>query len=123
MHLGKNIIELPTMFMEICPRILISRTSLRIRHVVKRRRSARMTPMRGMLLVLLVCLPNVAFAWNWVPTDEEIQKYRLSWNPFSHGPLLQQSVDIMPQGQWSIRPFIFSQIGEHSFGNKFALAT
>src|SRR5712692_8557157 len=63
------------------------------------------------------------FAWSWVPSEEEIQKYRHSWNPFSHGPLLQQSVDIMPQGQWSIRPFIFSQIGEHSFGNRFTLAT
>jgi len=33
---------------------------------------------------------------------------------------LQQSVDIMPKGQWSIRPFIFSQIAEHSFGNRFS---
>jgi len=63
------------------------------------------------------------FGWSWVPSDEEILKYRKMWNPFSHGPVLQQSVDIMPQGQWSIRPFIFSQIGEHSFGNRFSLVT
>lgn len=75
------------------------------------------------ILFLTLCLPKSAFAWSWVPSDEEIQKYRQSWNPFSHGPLLQQSVDIMPQGQWSIRPFIFSQISEHSFGNRFTLAT
>ncbi len=63
------------------------------------------------------------FGWSWVPSDEEILKYRKMWNPFSHGPVLQQSVDIIPQGQWSIRPFIFSQIGEHSFGNRFSLVT
>jgi hypothetical protein len=72
------------------------------------------------LVFTLLCQAKSVFAWSWVPSDEEIQKYRQSWNPFSHGPLLQQSVDIMPQGQWSIRPFIFSQIAEHSFGNRFS---
>jgi hypothetical protein len=55
---------------------------------------------------------------HWVPTEEEIKKYRRSWNPFSHGPLLISSPDIQPQGQWYIRPLIFSQIGESSFGNQ-----
>jgi hypothetical protein len=56
---------------------------------------------------------------HWVPTEEEIKKYRASWNPFSHGPLLISSPDLQPQGQWYIRPLIFSQIGESSFGNQF----
>jgi hypothetical protein len=32
--------------------------------------------------------------WKWVPTEEEIQKYRSSWNPFSHGPILNTGIDI-----------------------------
>lgn len=62
-------------------------------------------------------------AWQWVPTDAEIQAYRKSWNPFSEGPLLMQSVDIHPQGQLSVRPFVFSQISEHSYGNQLSFAT
>lgn len=75
----------------------------------------------GLLLIRLVlgCLVSigVADAWDWTPTDEEIQKYRQSWNPLSEGPLLIQSVDIHPQGQLSVRPFVFSQISEKSYGN------
>jgi len=58
-------------------------------------------------------------AWEWVPTNEEVEKYRLSWNPFSHGPMLISSPDIQPKDQWYIRPLIFAQIGESSFGNQF----
>jgi hypothetical protein len=60
-----------------------------------------------------------ADAWDWVPSDEEIQKYRQSWNPFSHGPMLHTAVDLQPKGQYLLRPFIFSQVGEHSFDNRF----
>ena len=60
---------------------------------------------------------GTAHAWQWVPSDEEIQKYRRSWNPFSEGPLLIQSVDIHPKGQLSVRPFLFSQISEKRYGN------
>jgi len=73
------------------------------------------------LLLYLSCSPLLAF--DWVPTDEEINKYRKSWNPFSEGPLLLQSVDIHPKGQLSIRPFVFSQIGEHSFNNRLSFVT
>lgn len=75
------------------------------------------------ILTISISLPMPAFSWNWVPSQEEIKKYRRSWNPFSHGPILQQAVDIMPRGQWAIRPFIFSQIGEHIFGNRPAFVT
>src|SRR5215813_1466248 len=64
-----------------------------------------------------------AGAFNWVPTDEEIKKYRQSWNPFSDGPLLIQSVDIHPQGQLSVRPFFFSQVSEKSYGNTLSFPT
>src|ERR1041384_315992 len=66
---------------------------------------------------------NPALAFDWVPSDAEIQKYRRSWNPFSEGPLLIQSVDIHPQGQLSVRPFVFSQISEHSYGNRLSFPT
>ena len=62
-------------------------------------------------------------AWEWVPSDQELQKYRRSWNPFSHGPILHTAVDVQPKGQYLLRPFIFSQIGEHSFDNRFQFVT
>ena len=73
------------------------------------------------ILFFIALAPLMAF--DWVPTDEEIKKYRMSWNPFSEGPLLIQAVDIHPQGQLSIRPFVFAQVGEHSFGNRLSFPT
>src|SRR5713226_5902422 len=67
--------------------------------------------------------PDPAHAWSWVPAEEEIQKYRESWNPFSHGPILVSSADLQPKGQFYLRPFIFSQVGEHSFGSRFTLSS
>ena len=55
--------------------------------------------------------------WKWVPTDEEIRKYRRSWNPLSNGPIFISGVDIHPTGQFTAHPFIFSQISEKRFGN------
>ena len=69
------------------------------------------------LACLSVATPVDAF--DWVPSQEEIQKYRSSWNPFSHGPMLISMPDIQPKGQWYVRPMIFAQIGETSYGNKF----
>src|SRR5689334_24279474 len=73
------------------------------------------------LLGVAVITVGAAQAFEWVPSDEEIQKYRKSWNPFSEGPLLLQAVDIHPQGQLSVRPFLFSQISEKSYGNTLSL--
>lgn len=67
--------------------------------------------------------PTIGMPFDWVPSEEEIQAYRKSWNPFSHGPILLQAVDIQPEGQMSVRPFVFSQIGEHSYGNRLSLPT
>ena len=72
----------------------------------------------ALLLQIGLFIPSTGMAVEWVPSDEDIQKYRKSWNPFSHGPILLQAVDIQPQGQMSVRPFVFSQIGEHSYGNR-----
>jgi hypothetical protein len=73
------------------------------------------------LMGVAVITAGTAQAFEWVPSDEEIQKYRQSWNPFSEGPLLIQSVDIHPKGQLSVRPFLFSQIAEKSYGNTLSL--
>lgn len=74
-----------------------------------------------LLIVASMLTPAAkAAAWDWVPTDEEMAKYRKSWNPFSHGPILHTAVDLQPEGQYLLRPFIFSQIGEHSFDNQFS---
>lgn len=64
-----------------------------------------------------------ASSLDWVPTDEEIKKYRQSWNPLSHGPILLQSVDTQPKGQLSVREFLFSQFADSSFGNQLSFAT
>ena len=74
-----------------------------------------------LLIVAFMLTPATQVAaWDWVPTDEEMTKYRQSWNPFSHGPILHTAVDLQPEGQYLLRPFIFSQIGEHSFDNQFS---
>jgi hypothetical protein len=74
---------------------------------------------RLFLLTTILLFASSAQATDWVPTDEEMQKYRQSWNPFSHGPILHTAVDLQPKGQYLLRPFIFTQVGEHSFGNRF----
>ena len=78
----------------------------------------------GLFLAICFVTPDVtSFGFDWVPTEAEIEKYRASWNPFSHRPLLIQAVDIHPQGHFSIRPFIFAQIGDKSYGNRLVLAS
>jgi hypothetical protein len=56
--------------------------------------------------------------WKWTPTDEEIQKYRRSWNPMSNGPILSTGVDIQPKGQFLAQPFVFGQFGHKEYGNQ-----
>lgn len=59
----------------------------------------------------------VGHAWDWVPTEEEIRRYRQSWNPLSNGPIFISGVDIHPRGQFTFHPFLFSQVSEKRFGN------
>lgn len=58
--------------------------------------------------------------WKWVPTTEEIQKYRKSWNPMANGPILISGVDIQPEGQFLFQPFVFGEFGHQKFGNQFS---
>lgn len=55
--------------------------------------------------------------WQWVPTEQEIAKYRQSWNPLSNGPILLTSVDINPAGQFHMQLFGFGETGHQAFGN------
>ncbi len=57
-------------------------------------------------------------AFDWVPSEEEILKYRKSWNPFSHGPILNTGVDIQPKGQFLVQPFAFMEFGHQQFPNR-----
>jgi len=52
-----------------------------------------------------------ASAIDWVPTDEEMAKYRQSWNPPTHGTSLTSSGDVAPQGQWYARAYVQGMIG------------
>jgi hypothetical protein len=57
-------------------------------------------------------------AFDWVPSEEDILKYRRSWNPLSNGPILLTSVDINPKGQFHMQYFGFGETGHQQFDNK-----
>ena len=63
--------------------------------------------------------PSADYKWRFFPTPEEIQKYRQSWNPFSHGPILANSPDVQPKNQWLVQLYVFSQTGTQQYNNKF----
>jgi hypothetical protein len=63
--------------------------------------------------------PSADYKWRFFPTPEEIQKYRKSWNPFSHGPILANSPDVQPKNQWLVQLYVFSQTGTQQYNNKF----
>jgi len=52
-----------------------------------------------------------AFALDWVPTAEEMAKYRNSWNPPTHGTSFTSSADVTRQGQWFVRAYVQGMIG------------
>ncbi len=56
-------------------------------------------------------------AFDWTPLQEEIQKYRRSWNPMTHGPILNTGIDIQPKGQFLFQPFVFGEVGHQQFDN------
>ena len=57
--------------------------------------------------VIAIVVP--AEGWEWAPTDEELAKYRKSWNPMANGPILLSGVDIQPKGQFLFQPFILGK--------------
>jgi len=85
----------------------------------------RKSLLNSLVLYLLTATvaPLPASALGRVPTDEEIKKYRRSWNPPYRGSVLLQAVDTQPNVQLSIREFLFSHIGKSSFGNRLNLPT
>jgi hypothetical protein len=56
-------------------------------------------------------------AFDWVPTDKEMVRYRESWNPPTHGTTFTSSADVVRQGQWFIRAYVQGQIGSGQFEN------
>ena len=82
-------------------------------------------PMMGLGCVLAVIwviwtVASNAQALDWVPSDDEILKYRRSWNPMANGPILISGVDIQPKGQFLFQPFIFGETGHEKFGNQLS---
>jgi hypothetical protein len=59
-----------------------------------------------------------AQAFDWVPTDEELNRYHRSWNPRSHGANYSEDADLVPRGQWAIRAYVQGQIGHGNFENQ-----
>ena len=58
--------------------------------------------------------PSADYSWRFFPTPKEVQRYRKSWNPFSHGPILANSPDVKPKNQWLVQMYVFSEIGNRS---------
>ena len=54
-------------------------------------------------------------ALDWVPTDQEMAKYRESWNPPTHGTTFTSSADVARQGQWYVRAYVQGMIGSGEF--------
>lgn len=67
--------------------------------------------------------PSPDYSWRFFPTPQEIQRYRKSWNPFSHGPILANSPDVQPQNQWLVQAFIFSAFGDKVFPNQLTTSS
>ena len=86
-------------------------------------RRALLNSLALFLLTATFVPPPSSSALDWVPTDEEIKRYRKSSNPLSHGPIFLQAIDTQPNGPLSIREFLFSHIGKSSFGNRLSLPT
>lgn len=59
--------------------------------------------------------PSPDWDWRFFPTPQEIQRYRKSWNPFSHGPILANSPDVQPKKQILVQLYVFSEVGNDEF--------
>ena len=69
------------------------------------------------VLLFVAAIPSTATALDWVPTNEEMAKYRESWNPPTHGSTFTTSADLSRQGQWYVRFYVQGQIGSGEFEN------
>jgi len=47
------------------------------------------------LIILFILTPSIeGFAFDWVPTEEELAKYRRSWNPPTPGTSFTSNADV-----------------------------
>jgi hypothetical protein len=65
--------------------------------------------------------PSPEWSTRFFPTPQEIQRYRKSWNPFSHGPILANSPDVQPKGQFLAQLYVFSEVGSGQHGNTLGI--
>lgn len=65
--------------------------------------------------VSAMALAQPVAAIDWVPTEEEMARYRQSWNPPTHGTIYTSSADVARAGQWFVRGYILGQIGSGAF--------
>ena len=65
--------------------------------------------------------PSPDWEWRFFPTPQEIQRYRRSWNPFSHGPILANSPDVQPKSQILAQLYVFSEVGSGQHGNTLGI--
>ncbi|GKS57606.1 hypothetical protein YTPLAS18_11330 [Nitrospira sp.] len=70
----------------------------------------------GCAVIALALVQPVA-AIDWVPTKEEMERYRQSWNPPTHGTIYASSADVARQGHWFVRAYVQGQIGSGAFEN------
>jgi len=68
----------------------------------------------------LPLLSTAAAAFDWFPTDEDMQRFRRSWNPQTHGPLLISPADVQAQGKWLFWSFAYGELTQRRFGEAFA---
>jgi hypothetical protein len=74
----------------------------------------------ALVLVMLVGPSNSARTWEWFPTDQEMQKFRQSWNPQTHGPLLVSPADLQAKGRWLLWAFGYGQVTNGRFGSSLS---
>ena len=68
-----------------------------------------------MIWVAIIGMKQNARAFDWTPSDQELKRYRSSWNPATHGPSLIVSADTTPKDQFLFYFFVFGQLGNGQF--------
>jgi len=86
------------------------------------RRMGRTHPVWHFAAVALFMLasPASTLAFDWFPSDQEMQKFRHSWNPQTHGPLLVSPADLQSKGRWLLWSFAYGQITNGRFGSSLS---
>ena len=70
---------------------------------------------------MMAALLSLGHGWpSCAATEEDIARYRKIWNPFSAGPQLVSSADVQPQGQFFVRPYVYSELAYGRFGNSWS---